>query len=52
MLMQNKHDILFRNKTKYDENVRQIVTDYINLAKRLIKLAKEKAVSEKDIDRA
>jgi NTE family protein len=44
-----EHDILFRNKTSYDEKVAQIVTDYVDLSKTLMRLAKDKGASESDI---
>ena len=44
-----EHDILFHNKTKYDEKVSQVTADYVSLAKRLINLAKDNGVSEEAI---
>jgi NTE family protein len=43
------NDKLYHDKTKYDEKVTEFVTDYIDLAKRLIKLAKEKGASDDEI---
>lgn len=43
------NDLLYHDKTKYDEKVAEFVTDYIDLAKRLIKLAKEKGASDDEI---
>jgi NTE family protein len=36
-----EYDILFHNKTSYDEKVAKLVTDYVNLATKLIKLTKD-----------
>ncbi len=41
--------MLYHDKTKYDQKVAEFVTDYIDLAKRLIKFAKEKGASEAEI---
>jgi NTE family protein len=46
-----EHDILFHNKTKYDEKVSQLTTDYVNLTKRLIVLAMDNGIPEEDIDK-
>lgn len=45
-----EHDILFRNKTSYDEKVAKLVTDYVTLTRGLIRLAKDKGASELDIN--
>jgi NTE family protein len=44
-----KNDLLYHDKTKYDEKVAEFVTDYIDLAKTLIKFAKKKGASEDEI---
>lgn len=44
------NDIRFHDRSKYDEKVAHLVTDYIDLTRELIKLAKEKGkVSDKEI---
>ena len=44
------HDIIqFSNKTSYDEKVARIVTDYINLTQKLVKLAKTKGATFEEI---
>jgi NTE family protein len=42
--------ILFSDKTVYDEKVAKITTDYIDLSRKLIELAKNKGATAKDID--
>lgn len=44
------HDILFHNKTQYDEKIAEIIADYVSLAEELITLAKSKGVPEGVID--
>ena len=44
------NDIRFHDRTKYDEKVADIVTDYIDLSRELITLAKQNGVSQKTID--
>jgi predicted acylesterase/phospholipase RssA len=44
-------DIKFHDRTVYDEKVAHMVTDYINMAHNLIKLAKEKGATQEEIDR-
>jgi NTE family protein len=41
-IVERQFDILFHDKTKYDEKVARIVSDYINIADELIHLAKDK----------
>lgn len=46
------NDIRFHDRSKYDEKVAHLVTDYIDLTRELIKLAKEKGkVSDKEIEK-
>ena len=48
--IKNLHEIIqFSNKTSYDEKVARIVTDYINLTQKLVKLAKTKGVTFEEI---
>jgi NTE family protein len=49
LAIDRKNDLLYHDKTKYDQKVAEFVTDYIDLAKRLIKFAKEKGASEAEI---
>ena len=45
-VVDRKNDIIFHDRTQFDENVAVLLSDFIRLAKSLIKLAKEKGVSE------
>jgi len=48
--IKNLHEIIqFSNKTSYDEKVARIVTDYINLTQKLVKLAKTKGATFEEI---
>ncbi len=45
------NDIRFHDRSKYDEKVAHLVTDYVDLTRRLIKLAKETGkVSDKQLE--
>lgn len=48
-IVDREFDILFHDKTKYDEKVARIVSDYINIGNKLIQLAKDKGATESDI---
>ena len=41
-------DIKFHDRTKYDEQVAHIVTDYITLTEKLMKLAKDRKIPEEE----
>jgi hypothetical protein len=43
-------NIIFSDKTHYDEQVAEVVTDYIDLAKELKNLAERSSASEKEIN--
>lgn len=45
-----EYDILFNDKTEYDEKVARITSDYIELAERLKELAAEKGATEVEIN--
>lgn len=45
------NDITFHDKTEYDEKVSVFVTDYIDLTKRLIQLAKASGASETEFEK-
>jgi NTE family protein len=45
-----KWDLLLGDKTAYDEQVANVVTDYIDLTKRLKNLAKQKGASDDEIN--
>ncbi len=45
------NDITFHDKTEYDEKVSVFVTDYIDLTKNLIQLAKESGASEIELEK-
>jgi NTE family protein len=49
LVIDRKNDLLYHDKTKYDEKVSEFVTDYIDLTKTLIKLAKQKGATEDEI---
>ena len=45
-----KWDLLFADKTAYDEQIANVVTDYIDLTKRLKNLAEQKGASKDEIN--
>jgi NTE family protein len=45
-----KNDLTYQDKTPYDEKVANIVSDYYNLAKSLMELAKKKGAAKTEID--
>ena len=45
-VVDRKNDIIFHDRTRFDENVAVLLSDFIELAKSLIKLAEEKGASE------
>jgi predicted acylesterase/phospholipase RssA len=49
-IQDRQYDILFHDRTKYDEKVARMVSDYINLSRDLIALAKKKGASEAEMD--
>ncbi len=50
-VVDRKNDIIFHDRTRYDENVAVLVADFIKLAKSLIKLAEENGVSKEVIQK-
>ncbi|HTH23037.1 MAG TPA: patatin-like phospholipase family protein [Nitrososphaeraceae archaeon] len=50
-VVDRKNDILFHDRTRYDENVAVLVSDFIRLAKTFIKLAEENGVSKETIQK-
>ena len=48
-VVDRKNDIIFHDRTVFDENVAVLMSDYIRLAKSLIKLAEEKGVSKEAV---
>ena len=50
-VVDRKNDIIFHDRTRYDENVAVLVSDFIGLAKTLIKLAEENGVSKETIQK-
>ena len=50
-VVDRKNDIMFHDRTRYDENVAVLVSDFIRLAKTLIKLAEENGVSKETIQK-
>lgn len=49
LAVDRKNDLLYHDKTKYDEKVAEFITDYIDLTKSLIKLAKQKGATDDEI---
>jgi NTE family protein len=45
-VVDRKNDIIFHDRTEFDENVAVLLSDFIRLAKTLIKLAEENGVSK------
>jgi predicted acylesterase/phospholipase RssA len=45
-VVDRKNDIIFHDRTEFDENVAVLLSDFIRLAKNLIKLAEENGVSK------
>jgi len=45
-VVDRKNDIIFHDRTEFDENVAVLISDFIRLAKTLIKLAEENGVSK------
>jgi NTE family protein len=48
-VVDRKNDIIFHDRTEFDENVAVLMSDFIRLAKSLIKLAEEKGVSKEAV---
>ena len=44
-VVDRKNDIIFHDRTEFDENIAVLISDFIRLAKTLIKLAEENGVS-------
>jgi NTE family protein len=51
-VVDRRNDIMFHDRTRYDENVAVLVSDFIRLAKYLIKLAEENGASKEVIQKA
>src|SRR5215208_1243643 len=45
-----KHDLLLADRTDYDEKVANVVTDYVDLVKRLKNLAERNGASKEELD--
>ncbi len=50
-VVDRKNDIIFHDRTQFDENVAVLVSDFIRLAKSLIKLAEENSVSKEALQK-
>ena len=48
-VVDRKNDIIFHDRTRYDENMAVLVSDFIRLAKTLLKLAEENGASKEVI---
>jgi NTE family protein len=44
-----KNDIMFHDKTQYEEKVAELVNDYVNIAKDLIEFAKQKGATNDEV---
>ncbi len=49
-LENRKHDLFLADRTDYDEKVADIVTDYVDLVKRLKYLAERYGTSKQELD--
>lgn len=50
-VVDRKNDIIFHDRTRFDENMAVLMSDFIRLAKSLIKLAEENGASKESIRR-
>jgi len=50
-VLDRKNDIIYHDRTLFDENVAVLVSDFITLAKSLIKLAEENGVSKEAVQK-
>ena len=50
-VVDRKNDIIFHDRTEFDENVAVLLSDFIRLAKTLIKLAEENGVSKEALQK-
>ena len=50
-VVDRKNDIIFHDRTGFDENVAVLMSDFIRLAKSLIKLAEENGVSKEAVQK-
>jgi predicted acylesterase/phospholipase RssA len=50
-IQDRQYDILFHDKTKYDEKIARVVSDYVDMSRDLIGLARTAGASEADIAR-
>jgi NTE family protein len=48
-VVDRKNDIIFHDRTQFDENVAVLMSDFTSLAKSLIKLAEKNGVSKEDL---
>lgn len=50
-VVDRKNDIIFHDRTEFDENVAVLLSDFIRLAKTLIKLAEENGVNKEELQK-
>ena len=50
-VVDRKNDIIYHDRTEFDENIGVLVSDYATLAKSLIKLAEENGVSKEAVQK-
>ncbi|MGA9743158.1 MAG: hypothetical protein WBQ16_00945, partial [Nitrososphaeraceae archaeon] len=50
-VVDRKNDIIYHDRTEFDEYVALIISDYARLAKSLLKLAEEKGASKQEVQK-
>ncbi|MBV9175790.1 MAG: hypothetical protein JO297_01985 [Nitrososphaeraceae archaeon] len=50
-MVDRKNDIIFHDRTEFDENVAVLLSDFVTLTQALVKLAKESGTSKKALDK-
>ena len=50
-VVDRKNDIIYHDRTEFDENIADLMSDLVTLANSLIKLAKEKGASKEELQK-
>jgi len=50
-VVDRKNDIIYHDRTEFDENIAILMSDFVTLANSLIKLAEEKGASKEELQR-
>jgi hypothetical protein len=50
-VVDRKNDIIYHDRTEFDENVAVLISDYVTLAKALLKLAEESGANKEALQR-